>query len=65
MRLVVYSITRIVTFVAAGLMCNTLQINFGVFGNREFLLNLNHRQKWFQRQRNAQKDDVVLSVDDT
>ena len=32
---------------------------------REFLPNLNHRQKWFQQRRNAQKDDLVLLVDDT
>ena len=31
----------------------------------EFLPNLNHRQKWFQQQRNAQMDDIVLLVDDT
>ena len=33
--------------------------------NCEFLPNLHHRQKWFQQQRNAQKDDIVLSVDNT
>ena len=32
---------------------------------REFLPYLNHRQKWFQQRRNAQKDDLVLLVDDT
>ena len=43
----------------------------GLFDNkdccwtREFLFNLNHRQKWFQQQRKAQKDDIVLLVDDT
>ena len=32
---------------------------------REFLPNIIHRQKWFQKQRNMQKDDVVLLVDES
>ena len=32
---------------------------------REYLPNIIHRQKWFTKKRNFQKDDIVLIVDET
>lgn len=38
--------------------------NFWVWWKKEYLLNLQHRQKWIKDRRNAKVNDVVLLKDD-